>query len=158
MLDWFISLSVCTFMILPSSRRYPKWALANVTRRVSKTFPKIFRGVIHQRYQDTSMTVPGSSIADHHQDVDSIQSTAVAWDSCPISSYTHAIRLMEFCYAPSSASDNSMGGTPTWWECFFVNSWWLQHIIITIPAINADMDIQNVLSTPSWGHARKSNY
>ena len=158
MLDWFISLSVCTFMILPRSRRYPKWALANVTRRVSKTSPKIFRGVIHQRYQETSTTVPGSSIADHHQDVDSIQSTAVAWDSCPISSYTHAIRLMEFCYAPSSAGDGPRGGTSTWRQHIPVWSKWRQRIIITFPAPNAVLDIQNVWPTPFRGLARKFEY
>ena len=148
---YFILLSVCTFWILSSSRRYSKCILLKATRRVSKTSPKIFWEVNHQVIPKTSTMFPGSSPAEHHQDVELLQNGTSAWDSCLISSFTHPIRLREFCYASSSTSDEATGVIPTRRQLIIVWSKWWQRIIITFPAPNADMDIQKVWPAPFLG-------
>ena len=63
--------------------------------------------------KSTSKTFHGSSPAEHYKDVDLLQSGTASWDSCLLSSFTHPVWLREFCYASSSASDNTTGGIPT---------------------------------------------
>ena len=65
---------------------------------------------------------------------------------------SYPVQLLEFCYATSSAGDSSQEGILTGRQCIIIKSeWWQRHIILTIPAPNADLDIPNVWSTPSLG-------
>ena len=114
--------------------------------------------VDYQWYWTTSTTTASSSSTEHHQDDDLLQSAKRAWDSCLTSSNTHPLWLREFCYAPSSAGDGPTGGTSTWRQHIPVWPKWRQRIIITFPAPNAVLDIQNVWPTPFRGLARKFEY